>query len=130
MHNNLKKKKVQQKLYYQTAGKKYSFSNELASGRVARGNKAGRVSKTTLLAIALPGIALPKAMQANRYAAFAEQGNAAEQAMQGRARAKNKIFLHTKKAFCLIQKHYWFYDNAAPIPGVSLRSVKKRKALG
>ena len=65
-----------------------------------------------------------------RYAAFAEQGNAAEQAMQGRARAKNKIFLHTKKAFCLIQKHYWFYDNAAPIPGVSLRSVKKRKALG
>lgn len=111
MHNNLKKKKVQQKLYYQTAGKKYSFFNELASclaplayakrGSLLRnarqGNKAGRVSKTTLLASSL---------------------------------AKNKIFLHTKKAFCLIQKHYWFYDNAAPIPGVSLRSVKKRKALG
>jgi hypothetical protein len=93
MHNNLKKKKVQQKLYYQTAGKKYSFSNELAGFR--NGNKAGRVSKTTLLAV-----------------------------------AKNKIFLHTKKAFCLNQKRYWFYDNAAPIPGVSLRSVKKRKALG
>lgn len=115
MHNNLKKKKVQQKLYYQTAGKKYSFSNELArfaaplpgmagSGRVARGNKAGRVSKTTLLAWLRSGA--------------------------GKADAKNKIFLHTKKAFCLIQKHYWFYDNAAPIPGVSLRSVKKRKALG
>lgn len=110
MHNNLKKKKVQQKLYYQTAGKKYSFSNELAS--CGAGNKAGRVSKTTLLA---------------GWLALLRKGS---QAKRGRARAKNKIFLHTKKAFCLIQKHYWFYDNAAPIPGVSLRSVKKRKALG
>lgn len=32
-----------------------------------------------------------------------------------------------KKALCLIQKRYWFYDNAAPIPGVSF--VKKRKML-
>jgi hypothetical protein len=32
-----------------------------------------------------------------------------------------------KKALCVIQKRYWFYDNAAPIPGVSF--VKKRKAL-
>lgn len=35
--------------------------------------------------------------------------------------------IHFKKALCLIQKRYWFFDNAAPIPGVSF--LKKRKML-
>ena len=35
--------------------------------------------------------------------------------------------LHVKKTLCVIQKRYWFFDNAAPIPGVCF--VTKRKML-